>query len=81
MSFSLSKLTRIFHSEQTSVWAPSEATEAETIVEMEVTTPEPALPQDFTPTVDKTLQHVFQQKTVGNHLAVLHNVLNKAVQM
>lgn len=50
--------------EQTSVWAPSGTTEAETIVEMEVTSPEPALPQDFTPTVDKTLQHVFQQKTV-----------------
>ncbi|KAI7808958.1 hypothetical protein IRJ41_021871, partial [Triplophysa rosa] len=50
--------------EQTSVWAPSEATETETIVEMEVTTPEPGLLQDFTPTVDKTLQHVFQQKTV-----------------
>ncbi|KAA0715908.1 Rac GTPase-activating protein 1 [Triplophysa tibetana] len=50
--------------EQTSVWAPCEATETETIVEMEVTTPEPRLLQDFTPTVDKTLQHVFQQKTV-----------------
>ncbi|XP_051564789.1 rac GTPase-activating protein 1 [Myxocyprinus asiaticus] len=50
--------------EQTSVWAPSEAMEAETIVEMEVTTPEPRLPQGFTPTVDKSLQHVFQQKTV-----------------
>ncbi|XP_055071428.2 rac GTPase-activating protein 1 [Misgurnus anguillicaudatus] len=51
--------------EQTSVWATSEATEAETIVEMEVTTPEPILPQDLSPpAVDKTLQHVFQQKTV-----------------
>ncbi|XP_051761057.1 rac GTPase-activating protein 1 isoform X1 [Ctenopharyngodon idella] len=50
--------------EQTSVWAHSEVTEAETLVEMEVIAPEPAVPQDFTPTVDKTLQHVFQQKTV-----------------
>ncbi|KAL1268050.1 hypothetical protein QQF64_033413 [Cirrhinus molitorella] len=50
--------------EQTSVWAHSEVTEAETVVEMEVSAPEPAVPQDPTPTVDKTLQHVFQQKTV-----------------
>ncbi|XP_026127835.1 rac GTPase-activating protein 1 isoform X1 [Carassius auratus] len=50
--------------EQTSVWAHSEVTEAETVVEMEVSVPEPAVPQDLTPTVDKTLQHVFQQKTV-----------------
>uniref|UniRef100_A0A8C1JAT1 Si:ch1073-416j23.1 n=1 Tax=Cyprinus carpio TaxID=7962 RepID=A0A8C1JAT1_CYPCA len=50
--------------EQTSVWAHSEVTEAETVVEMEVSAPEPVVPQDLTPTVDKTLQHVFQQKTV-----------------
>ncbi|KAK7153925.1 hypothetical protein R3I94_007323 [Phoxinus phoxinus] len=50
--------------EQTSVWAHSEVTEAETLVEMEVIAPEPAVPQHFTPTVDKTSQHVFQQKTV-----------------
>lgn len=74
MSPSLPKLTRIFHSEQTSVWAPSEATETETIVEMEVTNPEPRLLQDFTPTVDKTLQHVFQQKTVGYDTTVLNNM-------
>ncbi|XDV30707.1 hypothetical protein PO909_033559 [Leuciscus waleckii] len=50
--------------EQTSVWAHSEVTEAETFVEMEVIAPEPAVPQHFTPIVDKTSQHVFQQKTV-----------------
>ncbi len=72
----LLKLTRVLHAEQTSVWAHSEVTEAETVVEMEVSTPEPAVPQeDLTPAVVKTLQHVFQQKTVGGHSVVLLNIL------
>lgn len=70
----LPKLTRVLHAEQTSVWAHSEVTGAETVAEMEVSTPEPAIPQDLTPTVDKTLQHVFQQKTVGGCSVVLHIV-------
>ncbi|TRY94110.1 hypothetical protein DNTS_003201, partial [Danionella cerebrum] len=50
--------------EQTSVWAQSEILEAETIAEIEVITPEPPLLQELTPIITKTLQHVFQQKTV-----------------
>lgn len=71
----LPKLTRVVHVEQTSVWAHSEVTEAETLVEMEVIAPEPAVPQHFAPTVDKTSQHVFQQKTVGCYSVVLLSML------
>ncbi|KAL6484226.1 hypothetical protein MHYP_G00062710 [Metynnis hypsauchen] len=50
--------------EQTSVWAPGDVTEAEIVAEMEMTTPESRLVPDLTPIVDKTLQHVFLPKTV-----------------
>ncbi|XP_072541073.1 LOW QUALITY PROTEIN: rac GTPase-activating protein 1 [Salminus brasiliensis] len=55
--------------EQTSVWAPSDVTEADMVTDMEVTTLEIRVPQDCTPVVDCTpvmdnLQHVFVPKTV-----------------
>lgn len=71
----LLKLTRVLRAEQTSVWTHSEVTEAETVVEMEVSAMEPAVPQDLTPVVEKTLQHVFQQKTVGGRSVVFLNIL------
>lgn len=70
----LPKLSGVLRAEQTSVWAHSEVIQAETLVEMEVSAVEPAVLQDLTPTVEKTVQHVFQQKTVGRASAPL-NVL------
>ncbi|KAL7865215.1 hypothetical protein SRHO_G00104620 [Serrasalmus rhombeus] len=49
--------------EQTSVWAPSDVTEAEIVAEIEMSTPESRLTPDLTPIVG-TLQHVFLPKTV-----------------
>ncbi|XP_028847238.1 rac GTPase-activating protein 1 isoform X2 [Denticeps clupeoides] len=52
--------------DQTSVWVAQNETnmEIETITEMEVTTTEARLHQAITPSEDRTLQHVFLNKTV-----------------
>ncbi|XP_017540701.2 rac GTPase-activating protein 1 isoform X2 [Pygocentrus nattereri] len=49
--------------EQTSVWAPCDVTEAEIVAEIEMSTPESRIAPDLTPIVG-TLQHVFLPKTV-----------------
>ncbi|XP_041925127.1 rac GTPase-activating protein 1 isoform X2 [Alosa sapidissima] len=52
-------------SDQTSVWCQDESKmETPSVMEMEMTSVEPQLPEALTPTEDKTLRHVFLSKTV-----------------
>ena len=67
-----------FTSEQTSVWGPNDETvvEPETLAETRVNQANVYQGPIYTPTLERTLKHVFLSKTVSTHLHATHTEID-----